>query len=391
MKILSIVFSSFPNDPRPRREAEAMVESGHAVDMICLMKEGQTANECLHGVNVHRINIARKRHSKLRYIFQYFTFLFIAFYHAAKMHLRNKYNVIHVHNMPDFLVFSALVPKLMGAKVMLDLHDPMPEIYMTKYGLTSQHLIVKSLVVIERLSISFSDIVLTPNKSFRDLFISRGCSEEKIHIVMNSPMEKIFLAEELQMEEKTETNDDDVFKVMFHGFMTRHNGLHLALHAVSIARHDIQGMTFDVFGSAEDLDALKEYAKQLNVDDIVKFHGPVNQNIIAGHIQKSDLGIIPNLKTPFTEINFPTRIFEYLCLKTPVIAPRTQGVLDYFDKDSICFFEPGDAESLARAITDTWKDAQIRERCVSRGYPVYFNNRWEMQKLRLVKLVEEVS
>ena len=30
--------------------------------------------------------------------------------------------------MPDFLVFSALIPKLLGAKVVLDLHDPMPEL-----------------------------------------------------------------------------------------------------------------------------------------------------------------------------------------------------------------------------------------------------------------------
>jgi len=386
LKVLSIVFSSFPNDPRPRREAEAMVGAGHEVDMICLIREGQVPNESLYGVNVFRINIKRRRHSKTRYIWQYFSFLCISFFMAARMHFYRRYDVIHVHNMPDFLVFSALGPKIMGAKVILDLHDPMPEVYMSKYGLSNRHFVVRALILVEKISIGFSDIVITPNKSFRDLFISRGCKEDKIHIVMNSPMETIFLAENVQ-KEKVEIEDES-FRIMFHGFITKHNGLHLALEAISIARKNIPNIRFDIFGSAENTEDLIEYAKGLQLDQIVRFHGPVSLDVIAECIANTHLGIIPNLKTPFTEINFPTRIFEYLCLKKPVIAPRTQGILDYFDRESICFFEPGNAESLAHAIIELWKDTKKREQYVSRGYPIYFNHRWELQKQRLIGLIE---
>ena len=389
MKVLSIVFSSFPIDPRPRREAEAMVEAGHEVDMICLRKEGQVSNESLYGVKVYRINIKRERHSKIRYIWQYLAFLGISFYLAARMHLKRKYDVIHVHNMPDFLVFSAMIPKLMGAKIILDLHDPMPEVYMTKYGLSKNHFVVKALLLVEKASIGFANIVLTPNKSFRDLFISRGCKESKIHIVMNSPMETVFLAEKIQKKAGEET--DKVFKVMFHGFIAKHNGLPLALEAISIAQKEIPKIRFDIFGSADNAEGLKEYSEHLHLGQIVRFHGLVSLDVIAEYVVRSDLGIIPNLKTPFTEINFPTRIFEYLCLKTPVIAPKTQGVLDYFDIESICFFEPGNAKSLAAAIINISKDTITRERYISRGYPIYFNHRWELQKQSLVKLVEGVT
>lgn len=388
MKILSIVFSSFPIDPRPRREAEAMVEAGHEVDMICLKRDGQPEKEFLYGVNVYRLNIMRKRHSKFRYMWQYLAFLCRVSWLAAKMHLQRRYDVVHVHNMPDFLVFSVIVPKLSGAKVILDLHDPMPEVYMTKYGLSKDHFVVKVLMSIEKASIAFSDIVVTPNKSFRDLFIARGCPEQKIHIVMNSPMESIFRIEEF--DRVANKKDDEAFRVMFHGFITEHNGLPLALKAISLARRDIPNIRFDIFGSAENAELLKKYTEELQLGEVVKFHGLVSLDVIAEQIAKSDLGIIPNLKTPFTEINFPTRIFEYLCLKTPVVAPRTQGVLDYFDDSSICFFDPGHAESLADAMVKIAKNKNISDGYVARGYPVYHDHRWEIQKGCLVRLIEGV-
>jgi hypothetical protein len=43
-----------------------------------------------------------------------------------------RYNLVHVHNMPDVLVFEAFIPRVCGARVILDLHDPMPEL-MIKY------------------------------------------------------------------------------------------------------------------------------------------------------------------------------------------------------------------------------------------------------------------
>ena len=173
--------------------------------------------------------------------------------------------------------------------------------------------------------------------------------------------------------------------------MAEHNGLSLALEAISLVKRDIPNIRFDIFGGGEIVERLREDAERLNLSEIVRFHGSVNQSVIAKHIVKSDLGVIPNLKTPFTEINFPTRIFEYLCLKTPVIAPKTQGVLDYFDNESICFFEPGNSKSLADAIIKISKNTITREKYISRGYPIYLNHRWELQKQSLVKLVEGVT
>ena len=44
----------------------------------------------------------------------------------------------------------------------------------------------------ERWSIAFADLAITPNISFRNLFVSRSCQPEKMIIMMNSPQAKIF-------------------------------------------------------------------------------------------------------------------------------------------------------------------------------------------------------
>src|SRR5687767_9622407 len=105
------------------------------VDVICLMDDGEPKRQTLHGVDVMRLPLKRRRGGMLGYVAQYGAFIAMAFAVLAARSLTRRYDVVYVHNMPDVLVLSALVPKLLGAKVILDLHDPMPELMMSIFGL----------------------------------------------------------------------------------------------------------------------------------------------------------------------------------------------------------------------------------------------------------------
>ena len=67
-KVAAVVFSYYPADPRPRREAEALVQNGFAVDIICLKDSNETTKDNINGVNIYRLPIQRKRAGKLTYI-----------------------------------------------------------------------------------------------------------------------------------------------------------------------------------------------------------------------------------------------------------------------------------------------------------------------------------
>src|SRR5262249_28530629 len=124
-----LLFSHYPADPRPRRAAEALTEEGVTIDLICLQENAdEPRNEIVNGVNVTRVPLKRRRRGAFTYMWQYTAFIIVSGAYVTLRSIRKRYDFVHVHNMPDFLVFSALVPKLLGAKVVLDLHDPMPEL-----------------------------------------------------------------------------------------------------------------------------------------------------------------------------------------------------------------------------------------------------------------------
>jgi len=382
-----VVFSYYPSDVRVRRAAEALASSSMTVDVIALRGDGESKKDQVNGINVYRINLKRKRASKLRYIWQWGYFIAAASVKLFWLHLSKRYRIIHVHNMPDILALTALFPKLTGSKVILDLHDAMPEVYMTKYSMTELHLVIRFLRFLEKWCIRFADLVITTNISFRDLFISRGCPPGKIHIIMNSPQEVIFDKYKLQQNQDTTLNQNG-FNIMYHGHIVEMHGLDIAIEAVARIQDKIPNLTLHVYNDGNFLKQIQKQVDDLNLRDIVKFHGTVPVEKIAEAIASIDVGIVPNRMTPFTNLNFPTRIFECLIIGIPVIVPRTQGIGDYFDEDSIYFFDADNVDDLAEQIFNVYSNPSKRKHILSQGIKVYKQYRWKLQQEHLVHLAK---
>ena len=378
--VASVVFSYYPDDPRVRREAEALCDAGFDVTVFCLRGKGQLPGETVHGVNVRRLPIERKRGSKSRYLWEYFAFIVLSAFVLSVHHFRRRFRAVHIHNMPDVLVFASVVPRLTGARIILDLHDPMPEVYMAKYNLGANHFVIRTLCWLERFSIRFSHAVITPNISFQRLFEQRGCPSGKIHIVMNSPQESIFL--DLPRVPK----NNATFTIMFHGTMAERSGILDALLSMKLLRGKIPGLRFITYGDGDCAERFVQAIEENAIGDVVTHFGQRSLEEIAAAIPCADIGLIANQRTVFTELNLPTRIFEYLCMGTPVIAPRTQGIGDYFAEDALFFFDAGDVSSLSRTILHTYENPRLRATMVERGQAVYAKHRWESEQLKLVEL-----
>jgi len=380
-----VVFSYFPFDPRVRREAEALANEGYNIDILCLKGPHQKEFEKYKDMNIYHLPIQRNRGSFLQYIREYVTFFVKSFIKLSRLSLSKRYRIIHVHNMPDFLIFTALIPKIFGAKLILDLHDTSPEVYMTKYSVQYTHPIIKCMILIEKICIKFADLVITPNKSFYLQFVTRGCPKKKINIVMNSPDETVFcpVSNKVASHKKT-------FKIMYHGTIVKRHGLHIALESINRLKDIIPNISFHIYGGGDYVTAIQDLIQDLKLNDIVFYHGEVSLEVIAHAIDDIDIGLIPNLKTPFTEINFPTRIFEYLSKEKPVIVPRTKGILDYFDDDSIFFFDSQNPASLDQVIIGIAENTSRRDEVVANGVNIYKKYCWNEQKHHLVKLVNKV-
>ncbi|HEY5813595.1 MAG TPA: glycosyltransferase [Terrimicrobiaceae bacterium] len=387
-----VLYSHYPSDPRPRRAAESMAQAGMHVDLFCLRdSESELKRETIEGVNVRRLPIEKKRGSKSAYILQYSKFLIVCLLILGRRTLEKRYDIVHVHNMPDFLTFSALLPKIFGAKVILDLHDPMPELMQSIYRLSPVHWAVKMLIRLERWSIAFADLVLTPNIAFRKLFVLRGCPPEKIKIVMNSPQGELFNAARFSMPANSMGDRNGSFKLMFHGLIAERHGLDTAIRALACLRTDIPGLEFHIFGGKTAyMDKMIELVNELQLQQTVHYHGFKTQNEIARALASADVGIIPNRRSPFTEINMPTRIFENIAMGKPVIVPNTVGIRDYFNEKQIVFFNPDSADSLADAIRWVYNNPRDAQEMVEQGRCVLKVHTWDLERENLLESVRHL-
>jgi glycosyltransferase involved in cell wall biosynthesis len=386
-----VTFSSYPADPRPRRAADALLKEGMSIDLICLGDENAPKRERLNGINILRLPIKHRRGGKLSYAYNYSVFILMSASILALRSLKRRYDLVYVHNMPDILVASSLVPKALGAKVLLDLHDPMPELMTTIFKLEKDSLSVRFVERLEKWSMARADLVLTVNAACKRIFASRSCSSGKIGVVMNSPDEQIFSFRTPQLHQSPNGAPPKRLVIMYHGSLVERNGLDLAVDALAQTREAVPTAELRIYGRKTPfLESVMERVRRKGLEECVHYLGPRSLEDLVREIENCDVGIIPNHRSAFADINTPTRIFEYLALGKPVIAPRTPGIQDYFGPESLLFFESGNSEELARKIEHVARHYRDAVKTAERGQRVYLSHTWAQERGTLLDLVSNL-
>lgn len=178
----------------------------------------------------------------------------------------------------------------------------------------------------------------------------------------------------------------DRFVIMYHGTLVERNGLDLAVEALVMIQKSVPGAQLMIYGPRTPfLDQVLQIAAEKGVEKAVHYLGPKRLEELVEEIADCDVGVIPNRRSVFTELNTPTRIFEYLALGKPVVAPRGPGIQDYFSEDSLVFFDLGNAEDLAQKLT--WVADHPKEvfEVANRGHAVYLAHCWSKEKERLLE------
>jgi len=386
-RMVAVSFSPFPGDPRPRRAAEAFINAGMMVDVMCIADDGMPSKESFKGIGIDRISIRKSRGPTWLYLWQYCSFLGIVFLKLASRSLRRRYDIVHIHNMPDVLVFAALVPKLLGSKVILDLHDPMPELMRTIFGFAKDSSAVKWMARLEKWSIKFADKVITVNRACEKLFASRSCAPEKVSVIMNAPDEKIFTYVPARERKEGPAQAEAPFVIMYHGTIVERNGLDVAVEALEMVLKSVPTAELRIYGPRTPfLDKVMETVSEKGLEKSAQYLGPRRLEELVQAIEECDVGVIPNKRSIFTEINTPTRIFEYLALGKPVVAPRAPGIDSYFNADSLVLFDLGDAEGLAAKLAWVATHPSEAYETTRRGQAIYKEHVWNREREKLLDI-----
>ncbi len=387
IRIVHITFDWYPFDPLVRRLTEAALDGGHAVDVICLRQPHEKKREVYNGVRVYRIPMNRAFGQSLPVtIVNWFYFLLLAGTLVTRLHLKRRYDVVHVHNMPDFLVFSALFPKLTGAKVILEIQDVSPELMEAKASGRKRDIVKRLAIWQERISTAFAQHVITVGWPFEKLLLQRGVPAEKMTIILNSADPRIFPAARRSATHES-TDEIQPFIVMYHGTLAERNGLDIAIRAVALAKSAIPQLRLDIKGRGEHIPFLKQLARELNISDSVVFSEPCALEELVDFVVHGDVGIIPYRCDPFMELVLPTKAYEFAWMHRPIIASDTTAIRSMFRPASVALCDPSQPESFAAAIIDVYAHPEKRALMIADAAADYQPYRWETMANRYQQLL----
>jgi glycosyltransferase involved in cell wall biosynthesis len=319
----------------------------------------------------------------------YLRFFVEAGIRLTRLHRQKPYDTVQVHNLPDFLVFCALIPKLQGVPIILDLHDLMPEFFAGRFGQDGSPLLARLIRWQERLACRFADHVITVSEHWRQTLIKRGVPTHQCSVVMNVADENIF---HLPADDQLCWHQDGKFRLIYHGTIFYRYGLDLALQAVAQLRHDMPNIHLTILGKGRFTPTLIEMAHKLDLLDHVTIRDefrPAEE--LPELIRTNDIGVVPYRNDVFTDGLLPTKLMEYAALGLPAVAARTTAIEGYFRDTMVEFFEPGDADDLARTIRMLYEDPDRREALAQDSEK--FNQRYNWTNIggEYVALVDRLS
>jgi glycosyltransferase involved in cell wall biosynthesis len=381
----------YPSCSRVRREVKALVDHGYSVDVLCLGRPNEPVRERIGNVEIHRLRLIHRRQGIPRYVFEYSAFFLWAFARTSWLHLKRPYAVVQVNTLPDPLVFAAAVPKLLGAGIVLDMHEVMPELYVSKFGGTSKSLPFRAVALAERWSAAFADRVITVSKPTRTVLVGRGISLAKLEIVMNSADESIFIPQAENGSSKTRSKQKQLTLVS-HGMLIERYGFQTIIRALLPISKAFPNVRLLVVGEGEHEPALRELARKLNLENHVSFEGYRAHEQVVEIVRSADIGITANRKDEFTPLIVPTKLMEYVTLGLPAVVARHAAVEEYFDDGMVHYFEPDDPGDLASVVCSVAGDlegARVRATRTSKIFVRKYG--WETMKQRYVGLVDDVA
>lgn len=383
-KICMLAYSFYESDNRVMRYARALAERGDEVDVVALGSDKeQPQSEKIDGVNVHRIQ-SRKRNEqgKFTYLFRMVRFCLKSSFVLGRFQLRHRYDLVHVHNIPDFLVFSAWFPKICGAKIILDIHDILPEFFANKFQKPPDGLYVRLLKLIEKLSVGFANHVIISNHLWRDRIIRRSVRPEKCSVYINHV--------ELEIFGGTRTRDDDKFIMLYHGGLQWHQGVDIAIRAFETVSARLPNAEFHIYGGGSVKTELQALVQQLGLNEKVHFYESLPMRKIAEVVVNADLGVVAKRADSFGNEAYSTKIMEFMVSKVPVVVSNSKVDKHYFNDSVVKFFESGNSDALAQAILELSGNSERRRSMIAKAADYAKAQSWNNYKADYLNLIDDL-
>lgn len=317
--LLVVENESVPHDRRVLLEARTLVEAGWDVTVICPRKPDQApARERLDGIDVIRFDLREADDGVVDFVVEYSLALVKIGWHALRLRLRGRIDVVHLSNPPDVLVAVGAPLRWAGSALIFDHHDLAPEVWIGRDG-AEGGIVHRALLVAERLSMRFADVVVSTNESYRGVAMSRGGrAPEDVFVVRNGPVPSQFGPIDAELAPPA----THPHLLGYIGTMGPQDGVDHLIQALAHITHDRgrDDVGAVLVGDGSELESLRALAHELDLADRVTFTGRVEHAEVARQLARVDVCVSPDPYSPLNDRSTMIKTLEYLALAKPIVA-----------------------------------------------------------------------
>jgi glycosyltransferase involved in cell wall biosynthesis len=377
-----LAYTHYEFDNRIRQYAETLVRRGDRVDVIALRGESGPKVEIINNVRVFKIQTrARNETGKFSYLFRLIRFFWRSMFFLAIKDMQDHYDLVHVHSVPDFEVLAAWFPKARRAKLILDIHDLLPEFYASKFHAKPDSRAVRLLLLVERISARFADHVIAANDIWRDRLLARSVKDAKCTAILNYPDGSIFCRH-------GRTRTDGKFIIVYPGTLNHHQGVDLAIRALARIKDQVPQAELHIYARGKETDNLSKLAGELGLAERVRFNHWVGTTEVVPIIENADLGVVPKRTDGFGNEAFSTKVLEFMALGVPVVVSDSAVDRYYFTDRVVTFFKGNDEVDLADRLLEMIRNTAKREAQVKRADDFIRTFDWDRRKSEYLGLVD---
>ena len=399
--IIYIINSIFPEQSgmslRAKRELDVIAEIDNVI-LVCRKGKSQQKEDIYltsNGRNVKIIRFNLKQYISKPKHYMPFLSEAIQFLKTSiimgctlfKLLSKTKSDIYVTASPTTIVLISIIISKITHNKLKyLEFHDLEPELAIDNKNLNQSSLLIKIHLTIEKYIIKKFDKIIVTTEAQRKVLLKRNIiSIDRISAIYNSVDSSDYNITENKAKHFREKYNikPESFVLTYIGSISNFNYIYSGLKKIIDLSDELQrelpNFLFLIVGKGDALDKLKKYCSKNNIENVL-FLGYIDS--ISDALSGSNSFIIPWEKTNMTQTMYPTKGFEYMISKKPILVPNYGEFKKLFkDRTNALFFNPENGQELKTKIVELSNNPEFCKKIAHNAYKDYMlNYDWNIMK-----------
>jgi len=380
---LLFISNYFPpevNAPATRlvEHARQWVADGHGVEVMTSVPnfpEGRIyegyrnryQEEIVDGIPVLRVPMyVAENKGMLKRTLSYISFMISCILY----HRRSRRADVVVATSPQFFaaIGGYVVARLKRAPFVLEVRDLWPD-SVVAVGAARRSPIIRFFEKVEVFLYRRSDHIVVVTQAFKRHIVGKGIAEKKISILKNgfdmASLRKPLDADLLE-EMRAEFSLEGRFVASYIGTIGMAHGVEILLEAAR--RCDDPEIVFTIVGTGAERARIEEMQRELQLPN-VRLIEKQPKNRVPYLLALSDVSIVHLRDTPVFQTVIPSKIFEAMALKRPIVLGVRGESEEIIRKAGAGIpIQPENADELVEAVQRLKKDRELYDQMARAGY-----------------------